>query len=232
LGPRNLSRYRSCDPRSLNGRKSRQQTEQAPPDAAAASPVNVRTGVQSTTSPVANKPFDPDAALLCGEFIGAAYAMHAADPANVTPAPSSFPAGYQLEAWIAMRDFVPGETGPKFYGFICSRPNRPRSVRSRHSRNLERGDRMVGRRQCRPQTPVQGPGVRRRRLWICSHLRHPRSHPTAGPDSAGAGGVPEAARRILATGFRGCERPDGARGGGGRGRSRNAHGHCATAPTR
>jgi len=73
-----------------------------------------------TTPPRIGEPFDPDVALLCGQFIEAAYTMYAADPNNLLPAQSSnFPAGYQLTAWVQMQDFIIGSTGPKFYGFIA-----------------------------------------------------------------------------------------------------------------
>ena len=46
--------------------------------------------------------------------------MYNADPTNLTPPQSSdFPAGYQLAAWIHMRDFIIGSIGPIFYGFIA-----------------------------------------------------------------------------------------------------------------
>ena len=65
-----------------------------------------------------NTPFNPKAAVLYGQFIKAAYSMY--DPATLTPPPSAdFPAGYQLTAWINMRDFILESTDPVFYGFIA-----------------------------------------------------------------------------------------------------------------
>jgi Lipase (class 3) len=65
-------------------------------------------------------PFDAKASAFYGRFVQAAYSMYEADSGNLTPEPSSdFPAGYSLLAWIQMRDFVIGATGPVFYGFIA-----------------------------------------------------------------------------------------------------------------
>ena len=64
--------------------------------------------------------FDPTAAMLYGRFVQAAYTMYDANPSNLTPPQSSdFPAEYRLIAWIHMRDFTIGSTGPIFYGFIA-----------------------------------------------------------------------------------------------------------------
>ena len=55
----------------------------------------------------AGRAFDPKAAVSYGRFVQAAYTMYNADPSNLTPPQSSdFPAGYQLAAWIDMRDFI------------------------------------------------------------------------------------------------------------------------------
>jgi hypothetical protein len=65
-----------------------------------------------------NKAFNPKVAVLYGQFVKAAYSMY--DPATLTPPPSAdFPAGYQLTAWVNMRDFILGSTDPVFYGFIA-----------------------------------------------------------------------------------------------------------------
>jgi hypothetical protein len=65
-----------------------------------------------------NNQFNSKAAVLYGQFVKAAYSMY--DPATLTPPPSAdFPAGYQLTAWINMRDFILGSTDPVFYGFIA-----------------------------------------------------------------------------------------------------------------
>jgi Lipase (class 3) len=73
--------------------------------------------IVSVQSPINNQ-FNPKAAILCGQFVKAAYSMY--DRATLTPPPSAdFPAGYQLTAWINMRDFILGSTDPVFYGFIA-----------------------------------------------------------------------------------------------------------------
>ena len=65
-------------------------------------------------------PFDPKTAVLCGQFVQAAYTMYYANPNNLTPSQSpDFPAEYQLTAWLHMQDFILGSTGPTFYGFIA-----------------------------------------------------------------------------------------------------------------
>jgi hypothetical protein len=64
--------------------------------------------------------FDASAATLYGQLVSAAYTMYNADPNNLTPAPGAdFPSSHQLTAWVQMRDFVIGSTGPQFYGFIA-----------------------------------------------------------------------------------------------------------------
>ena len=76
-----------------------------------------REPLVSVQSRVTN-PFNPKAAILYGQFIKAAYSMY--DPATLTPPPpADFPAGYQLTAWVNMRDFILGSTDPVFYGFIA-----------------------------------------------------------------------------------------------------------------
>ncbi|VTZ50741.1 Peptidase S53 (modular protein) [Methylocella tundrae] len=71
-------------------------------------------------------PFDPAAAVLYGRFIAAAYAMYDADPSNLTPQQSSnFPRGYQLAAWVEMRDFIIESGDPVFYGFIAQKMDEP-----------------------------------------------------------------------------------------------------------
>ena len=73
--------------------------------------------LMSVQSRVSN-PFNPKAAILYGQFVKAAYSMY--DPATLTPPPSAdFPAGYQLTAWVTMRDFILGSTDPVFYGLIA-----------------------------------------------------------------------------------------------------------------
>ena len=92
--------------------RSEAVARQIPPGSPPRKPDLVR--VQSRLS----NPFNPKAAILYGQFVKAAYSMY--DPATLTPPPSAdFPAGYQLAAWINMRDFILGSTDPVFYGFIA-----------------------------------------------------------------------------------------------------------------
>ncbi len=77
--------------------------------------------------PHAAQSFDPQTALLYGQFVQAAYSMYDKTPNSLTPAPSDFPPGYQLAAWVQMQDFTIAATGPTFYGFIAQstlNPNR------------------------------------------------------------------------------------------------------------
>jgi kumamolisin len=85
-------------------------------------------GGAAISQPRVGSPFDPNPALLYGQFVQAAYTMYDADPTNLTPAQSAdFPVGNQLNAWVQMQDFVIGSTGPTFYGFVAQSaadPNR------------------------------------------------------------------------------------------------------------
>jgi kumamolisin len=76
-------------------------------------------GASLNQQPRAIQPFDPQAAVLYGQFVQAAYSMYGVNPSDLTPAPTSIPPGYELVAWVQMRDFVIGSTGPTFYGFIA-----------------------------------------------------------------------------------------------------------------
>ncbi|MGO9006467.1 MAG: lipase family protein [Beijerinckiaceae bacterium] len=73
------------------------------------------------------KTFNASLAVQYGRFIQAAYTMYRDDPTNLTPPPShDFPAGYQLTAWIHMRDFsFFGSTSLVFYGFIAHSKTEP-----------------------------------------------------------------------------------------------------------
>ena len=80
---------------------------------------SLRAGSVSAPARI-SEPFDAEMAILCGQFIEAAYTMYTADPNNLMPAqPWNFPAGYELTAWVQMQDFIIGSTGPKFYGFVA-----------------------------------------------------------------------------------------------------------------
>jgi Lipase (class 3) len=88
-----------------------------------ARPSRQKTSGSSEGSPALSvqlpiNPYNPKAAILYGQFVRAAYSMY--DPTTLTPPPSAdFPSGYQLSAWINMRDFILGSTDPIFYGFIA-----------------------------------------------------------------------------------------------------------------
>jgi hypothetical protein len=60
-------------------------------------------------------------AILYGTFINVAYTMYDAAGSSLTPTqPKSFPAGYEMTAWIQMSDFAfLGKKERKFYGFIA-----------------------------------------------------------------------------------------------------------------
>ncbi|MFZ3350998.1 MAG: protease pro-enzyme activation domain-containing protein [Xanthobacteraceae bacterium] len=86
------------------------------------SPQPLENGVPGSAldqQPRANELFDPEAAVLYGKFVQAAYAMYDASPADLTPAPTAVPPGYELVAWIQMQDFVIDSTGLIFYGLIA-----------------------------------------------------------------------------------------------------------------
>ncbi len=92
----------------------------APPTAA---PVfDDATALPMAATPRMGAAFDPTAAVFYGQFIEAAYDMFDADQNNPTPQPSSnFPSGYQLAAWVQMKDFIIGSGDPTFYGFIAQK---------------------------------------------------------------------------------------------------------------
>jgi triacylglycerol lipase len=74
-------------------------------------------------------PFDPKAAVAYGRFVQAAYTMYDSNPDNLTPPQSAdFPAGYQLSAWIIMRDFILTSTKPVFYGFVAHSITNPNQL--------------------------------------------------------------------------------------------------------
>jgi predicted chitinase len=66
-------------------------------------------------------PFNAAQATQYGLFVEAAYSMYEASPNNPTPEPAAgdLPAGYDLVAWILMRDFIVTQSGQAFYGFIA-----------------------------------------------------------------------------------------------------------------
>ena len=89
-----------------------------PPVATPQPPGGGVAGAAPDQQPSATQGFDPQAAVLYGQLVQAAYTMYDANPADLTPAPTAIPAGYELVAWIQMQDFVIGSTGPVFYEFI------------------------------------------------------------------------------------------------------------------
>jgi Lipase (class 3) len=75
--------------------------------------------------PVA-RPFNPQRAVLYGQFVDTAYSMYESAPSNPTPSPpSAFPADYKLVAWVQMRDFVVEEGNWTFYGLIAQSTSKP-----------------------------------------------------------------------------------------------------------
>lgn len=123
---------------SPNGTRLLSLLSGATPPVAAAAPVPAPPGVIAPPAPVGGaaglqsrlgSPFDPAAAVAFGRFVQAAYTMYKADPANLTPAPSvDFPAGYELTAWINMRDFIISSTAPVFYGYIAHSTANPNQL--------------------------------------------------------------------------------------------------------
>jgi Lipase (class 3) len=71
--------------------------------------------------------FDPNKAILYGRFVAAAYTMYgnAASHNQRPPASADFPSGYQLLAWIQMRDFILDNTDLTFYGFVAQNESNP-----------------------------------------------------------------------------------------------------------
>lgn len=70
--------------------------------------------------------FDPATAVLYGQLIDVAYAMHGGSPNSPTPPPpSTLPGGYRFIAWVQMQDFIIQSTGPQFYGFIAQGGSNP-----------------------------------------------------------------------------------------------------------
>jgi kumamolisin len=82
-------------------------------------PANGVPGAALNQQLPAIQPFDPQAAVLYGQFVQAAYSMFNASPGDLTPAPAAIPPGYELVAWIQMEDFVFASTGAVFYGFVA-----------------------------------------------------------------------------------------------------------------
>lgn len=63
-------------------------------------------------------PLDPGKAAFYGQFVAAAYAMYAVNNNDLRPAPKNLPAGWELSAWIHMKDFLFQITEMKFYGIV------------------------------------------------------------------------------------------------------------------
>jgi triacylglycerol lipase len=61
---------------------------------------------------------DPVKAAFYGQFVAAAYDMYAVDHDDLRPAPKNIPAGWELSAWINMKDFLFQMTELKFYGIV------------------------------------------------------------------------------------------------------------------
>jgi hypothetical protein len=105
--------------RRLSKSKVTTPKERAQPDAGTIVAASPQLGVGQS--------FDPEAAVLYGRFVQAAYSMYNAAPNNLTPPPIDFPKDYDLVAWVQMQDFIVGSTGQTFYGLIAQStadPNR------------------------------------------------------------------------------------------------------------
>ena len=69
---------------------------------------------------IAGDPYEPGLALLCGQFVQAAYDMFRADMENLTPPPSpSFPAGYSIVAWIVLSELFGDTESKRFSRFAA-----------------------------------------------------------------------------------------------------------------
>ena len=64
-------------------------------------------------------PLDHSRAAFYGQFVAAAYSMHASNPNSLNPSPANIPDGWELSAWINMSDFFLGTKDPKFYGIVA-----------------------------------------------------------------------------------------------------------------
>jgi hypothetical protein len=64
-------------------------------------------------------PNQKEHATFYGRFVAAAYDMFKVDENNLRPAPLHIPDGWELSAWINMKDFLFRLKEPKFYGIVA-----------------------------------------------------------------------------------------------------------------
>ena len=69
------------------------------------------------------RPLDPQNAIFYGTFVQAAYAMFLADDTNLRPDPAGkgVPDGWDVVAWITMKDFFLFREFEKFYGILAKK---------------------------------------------------------------------------------------------------------------
>jgi hypothetical protein len=74
-------------------------------------------------------PLNPQDAIFYGSFVQAAYAMFLADDTNLRPDPAGrgVPDGWDVVAWITMKDFFLGRDFEKFYGILAQKKDDPNS---------------------------------------------------------------------------------------------------------
>jgi len=67
------------------------------------------------------RPLDPKDAIFYGSFVQAAYKMFFASDTNLRPDPVGVPDGWDVVAWITMKDFFLGRQFEKFYGILAQK---------------------------------------------------------------------------------------------------------------
>jgi hypothetical protein len=70
-------------------------------------------------------PIDRSKAVFYGSFVLAAYAMFEAADTNLKPDPKQVPNGWNVVAWITMKDFFLGREFQKFYGILAESEQDP-----------------------------------------------------------------------------------------------------------
>jgi len=63
--------------------------------------------------------YNPNLAVLYGQFVDSVYQMYEKYPGNPTPPALALPAGYKLIAWVQMMDFIIVGGDWTFYGLIA-----------------------------------------------------------------------------------------------------------------
>jgi hypothetical protein len=76
-----------------------------------------------------SKPLNAQDAIFYGSFVQAAYAMFLADDTNLRPDPAGrgVPDGWDVVAWITMKDFFLFRSFEKFYGILAEKRDSPSS---------------------------------------------------------------------------------------------------------